>query len=120
VAILPGTAPHPGGLITVSLGGTPLATFIQEQPFYASKNVAVLTPIEKMTFFEKLYVCLCIRRNQFRYSAYGRVANRTLRELLIPSREDFPDWLYDPGIKSAMLSELESDVSKVFSAFDSN
>lgn len=46
-----------------------------------------------MTFAEKLWVCICIRHNRPRYSAFGREANRTLRELLIPDPANFPEWL---------------------------
>jgi hypothetical protein len=118
VAILPEMKPYPGGLITVSLGGTPLVSFVQERPFYASKNVAVLSPIEKMTFVEKFYVCLCISHNKYRYSAFGRAANRTLRELLIPSRDHFPEWLNDPSIKVSVQTAIERDVCKLFLTFD--
>jgi hypothetical protein len=85
--------PHPGGLITVALGGTKLlSSFVQESPFYTAQNVAILRPKASMSFAEKLFVCLCIRHNRFRYSAFGREANRTLKELQIPERTEFPKW----------------------------
>lgn len=86
--------PYPSGLITVALGGTKLlSSFIQEQPFYTAQNVAVLSPMFEMSFAEKLYMCLCIRHNRFRYSAFGREANRTLRTLLVPEPDEFPSWI---------------------------
>jgi hypothetical protein len=44
-------------------------------------------------------VALGIRKNRFRYSAFGREANRTLRTLSVPCVEEFPDWIkgYDPS-----------------------
>ncbi|HZV99684.1 MAG TPA: restriction endonuclease subunit S [Methylophilaceae bacterium] len=96
VALLDGIKPYEAGLITVSLGGTKLlSSFIQEGPFYTAQNVAVLKPKEPMTFAEKLYICLSIRHNRFRYSAFGREANRTLRYLLVPERNEFPAWVYE-------------------------
>lgn len=87
-------SPFPAGAITVSLGGTKLlSSFVQLEPFYTAQNVAVLKAKEEMTFAQKLYVCLCIRHNRFRYSAFGREANRTLRTLLVPAPEAFPDWV---------------------------
>ncbi len=96
VALVAGVPPYEAGNITVSLGGTKLlSSFVQPDRFYTGQNVAVLSPKAEMTFAEKLYVCLCIRHNRFRYSAFGREANRTLRTLPIPARSEFPEWLAD-------------------------
>lgn len=91
---LPGLLPYEAGLITVALGGSRLlSAFVQEAPFYTAQNVAVLRPKNLMTFQQKLYMCLAIRHNRFRYSAFGREANRTLRTLLVPDLTDFPSWI---------------------------
>lgn len=92
VAALEGVRPYEAGLITVALGGTLLSSFVQETPFYTAQNVAVLRPKTQMGFAEKVFMCLCIRHNRFRYSAFGREANRTLRELLVPEPAEFPNW----------------------------
>lgn len=82
-----GTPPLEAGLITVALGGSYLlSAFIQERPFYTAQNVAVLTPKADMSFTEKLFYCLCLERNRFRYSAFGREANRTLASIRVPER----------------------------------
>lgn len=89
-----GIAPYEAGLITVALGGTKLlCSFVQEHPFYTAQNVAVLRPKKAMSFAEKLFICISIRHNRFKYSAFGREANRTLRELLVPDLCDFPAWV---------------------------
>lgn len=94
VVVFPGAKIYPAGSITVALGGSKLlASFVQLEPFYTAQNVAVLTARDAMTLAEKVFVCLCIRHNRFRYSAFGREANRTLRTLPIPAREDFPAWV---------------------------
>ena len=93
VAPLEGVEPYEGGLITVALGGTKLlASFVQETPFYTAQNVAILRPKVPMSFAEKLFMCLCIRHNRFRYSAFGREANRTLGQLIVPGSTEFPSW----------------------------
>lgn len=87
----PSAEPYAAGLITVALGGSKLlSSFVQEDPFYTAQNVAVLLPRAAMDFKTKLYYCLCIRANRFRYSAFGREANRTLRTLAVPSLDDVP------------------------------
>lgn len=90
---LKNVAPYPAGLITVALGGSRLlSSYVQQLPFYTAQNVAVLTPRnEEMPLVERLYYAMCIRANAFRYSAFGREANRTLASLEVPSSA--PDWV---------------------------
>lgn len=96
VSPLSNIPPYEAGLITVALGGSKLlSSFVQEAPFYTAQNVAVLRPKAPMTFEQKLYMCLAIRRNRFRYSAFGREANRTLRTLMVPDLSEFPGWIAD-------------------------
>ena len=100
VAPVAGVQPYPAGLITVALGGTRLLTsFVQERPFYTAQNVDVLTPRGEMTFAEKVYACLCIRKNRFKYSAFGREANRTLHALRVPDPKELP-WIASSAVKS--------------------
>lgn len=77
--------PYPAGLITVNLGGAILSSFVQLSPFYTAQNIAVLTPLKPMSEIEKLYYCHAIYANKFRYGAFGREANRTLRTLQVPA-----------------------------------
>lgn len=86
--------PFEAGLITVSLGGTyVLSSFVQPEEFYTAQNVAILEPKIKLTLEEKLYYCCCIKQNRFRYSAFGREANRTLKDILVPDYSCVPDFV---------------------------
>lgn len=88
---LQGLDPYPEGLLTVALGGSRLlSTYVQQRPFYTAQNVAVLTPLSDMTIVERLYYAMCIRANAFRYSAFGREANRTLSTIKVP--DEVPSW----------------------------
>jgi hypothetical protein len=78
--------PFDAGEITVALGGSVLSTFIQQEKFYTGQNVKILTPKIEMTINEKLYYCLAIEQNKYRYTACGREANITLSTLLLPSK----------------------------------
>lgn len=105
VAPLDGVEPYEAGLITVALGGTKLlSSFVQETPFYTAQNVAILRPKKPMTFAEKLFMCLCIRHNRFRYSAFGREANRTLKDILVPEPSEFPSWGSGVGVAIKQLA----------------
>lgn len=81
-----GVAPFEAGLITVALGGSVLATFVQKNVFYTAQNVKVLSPKREMNLSEKLYYCMVIKANRYRYSAMGREANKTIQDILIPDR----------------------------------
>ncbi len=97
---LPAVPPYPAGLLTVALGGSRLlSTYVQQAPFYTAQNVAVLTPLDSsMSLNDRLYYAMCIRANSFRYSAFGREANRTLSSLIMP--DHVPSWVEQAAIPS--------------------
>ena len=67
-----------------------MAAFVQPRPFYTTYHVAILTPKRPMSIQEKLWWCLCIRANRFRFH-FGRQANRTIGSLLLPDK--VPKWV---------------------------
>ncbi len=88
-----GLQPYPAGHITVALGGASvLYSFVQQLPFYTAQNIAVLTPPADMPLDERIYYCLAIRANAWRYHGFGREANRSFKRILLPERRDTPDW----------------------------
>ena len=101
--------PYPSGLITVALGGSVLSSSIQEEPFYTAQNIAVLNPLKDMSFKEKLFYCMCIEKNRFRYSTFGREANRTLGEILVP--ENVPSWVESTPMLT--YGDLSAQLNKV-------
>jgi len=85
---IPNVTPNPANTISVAGGGTyVLASFMQSKPYYSGRDVFVLVPIVPMQEIEMIYYCMCISNNRYKYS-YGRQANRTLGDLLIPSIEE--------------------------------
>jgi len=94
VELINGKTPFDSGLITVTLGGSYLlSAFLQIRPFYTAQNVAVLRPKIKLTDEQKLFFCMCITSNRFKYSAFGREANRTIKNIVIPALSDMPEWV---------------------------
>lgn len=96
--------PQPAGVLTCAAGGSVLSTFVQVRPFYSGRDLYVLTPKKEMCLAEKLFYCMCIRANGYRYS-YGRQANRTLAELELPSR--VPAW-----VRSVKTTPPSTDVTE--------
>ena len=90
----PNVEPFEAGNLTVALGGSKvLSSFVQMHAFYTAQNVSVLKPKKALGFNQKVYYCVCIRHNRFRYSAFGREANRTIGDLRVPETIDIPDWV---------------------------
>lgn len=103
VKMIDGIEPLPAGVLTVAAGGSVLETFVQDSPFYSGRDLYWLRPKVQLTLEEKLYYCSCIRKNRHKYS-YGRQANRTLKNILIPSLDSVPEWVY--GATERIISVL--------------
>ena len=88
--------PFQAGCITVALGGSVLSAFVQQKPFYTAFHIMVLKPRSDMTLADKLYYCMCITANAYRYN-YGRQANKTLKNIELP--DDIPGWVRNIDIK---------------------
>jgi len=76
---------NPAHTLTVAVGGSVLSTFYQPLPFYTGFHVLVLEPKKEISVVEMLFYAKCISANKYKYN-YGRQANRTLKNILIPSQ----------------------------------
>jgi len=85
--------PFASGLITVALSGNGVCSaYVQPKPFYTAFHIMILEPKTEMSLIEKLYYCMCIKCNAYKYS-WGRQANKTLKEIELP--DVIPDWVYN-------------------------
>ena len=87
---VPNVKPLVAGLITVAAGGSVMSSFVQTKLFYSGRDVFYLKPINKMTLQEKLFYCMCLRANNYKFS-YGRQANQTIKDLELPDK--IPEWV---------------------------
>jgi len=92
VKLVDGLEPIEAGVLSVAGGGSVLETFLQPEPFYSGRDLYFLRPKLEMSVEQKLFFCMCIKANKFRYN-YGRQANKTLRDLLIPDITEVPKWV---------------------------
>ena len=106
-----GLEPYPAGVITVAFGGSILSSFVQQSPFYTGQNIGVLTPHKHMTLQEKIYYCICIKKNDFRYSTFGREANRTIKELKLPA--EVPKWVNDKKLIHIIQDKIVKAVESI-------
>jgi len=85
--------PNPPGELTVALSGQGgrLSTFLQARPYYTGFHVACLKPRIPMSSAMLLYYCACVYANRFRFG-FGRQANRTLGDILVPMPKSSEGW----------------------------
>jgi hypothetical protein len=79
--------PNPAHTLSVAGGGSVLSTFYQPLPYYSGRDIYVLIPKRKMKIVEMIFYANCIEVNKYKYN-YGRQANKTLKDILLPSNID--------------------------------
>ena len=106
VKLVPGIEPIPGGTLSVACGGSVMETFLQPSPYYSGRDLYYLTPRVKMSNEVLLYYAMCLKANKFKFS-YGRQANVSLPDLLIPCLDSIPDY-----VKTMSVSEYGKGLLK--------
>jgi len=102
------TIPFPGGLITVALSGNGVcSSFVQLKPFYTAFHVMVLKPKTALSLNEKLFFCMCIKANAYKYS-WGRQANKTLNDIELP--DNIPEWVCEMKINPVTTNKAKTQV----------
>lgn len=83
---------NPESTISVAVGGSVMESFLHKRPYYTGYHILVLHPKVKLTEKQLLYYCMCLKANKYRYN-YGRQANKTLKQIKIPSVNEIPSWV---------------------------
>ena len=116
VAPIDGVKPNPAHTLSIAVSGSVLSTFYHEYEYYSGRDVYIAKPKEPMTKEEMLYYAYIIEQNKYRYN-YGRGANRTFKNILVPKREEIPSYIKDiitPTIKNELINnnEIRFDTNK--------
>lgn len=81
VDLIDNIMPYKKGCLTVALGGSLGATFIQLEDFYTSQNVAVLEFDNEVTESAKLFIsCLIMNECKYRFYPFGRELNKHIKK----------------------------------------
>lgn len=107
VAPIEGIMPNPAHTLSIAVSGSVLSTFYHDYEYYSGRDVYVAKPKEPMTKEEMLYYAYIIEQNKYRYN-YGRGANRTFKDILVPKREEIPYYIKDiitPTIKKETINK---------------
>lgn len=104
--------PYPPGLITLALGGTIGACFVQPKKFYTSQNVIVLNPKQKLSFAVKTFISAIIWRvSDMYYDAFSNELNRHIKTdfvFWLPVTSDGqPDWAWMEQYMQQQLDKTE-------------
>jgi len=104
--------PNPKHTISVAGGGSVLSSFYQEEEYYSGRDIYYLKPITNLSKLEMLFYAFCLTKNKYKYN-YGRQANKTLKDILVPSKmpKSFEKLdiykLNTLNRKSALISKIE-------------
>lgn len=101
--------PNPANTLSIAVSGSVLSTFYHDYEYYSGRDVYIAQPKIELSKEEMLYYAYIIEQNKFRYN-YGRAANRTFRDIRIPSLKEIPGYLYSfSNTFSFIKSPLNSD-----------
>jgi hypothetical protein len=121
-----GVKPYPAGSLTIALGGSLGATFVQPKQFYTGQNVAVLADKKSseriLTIEEKLFVAMLIKKEcESRFVAFGRELNKHIKKdftIRLPALEDNSiDWIALHEVSNGVLKEVSVSTANVVSQF---
>jgi hypothetical protein len=117
VKIIEGVNPNPKNTISVACSGSVLATFFHPYEYYSGRDVYILSPKQSLSESEMLFYCTAIEKNKYKYN-YGRQANKTLKNIQVPSLDEIPKEVKNKkvaspfNIKSVISNKLNLNVSK--------
>lgn len=111
--------PYPAGDITIALGGSIGAAFVQDREFYTSQNVCVLhTDDPSITERAKWFVSASITASCGNYEAFTDELNRHIRTdfiIRLPvDKTSQPDWAY----MEEYMRKVEEKVKNVLNYFE--
>lgn len=109
--------PYPAGDITIALGGSIGAAFVQDREFYTSQNVCVLhTDDHSITERAKWFVSASITASCGNYEAFTDELNRHIRTdfiIRLPvDKTGQPDWAYMEEYMRKVEEKIENTLNQ--------
>lgn len=83
VKLIKGVTPNPAHTLSLAGGGSVLSCFYQNKPYYSGRDLFILSPKEHMSKEMMILYSHIISINAYKYN-YGRQANSTFKDLIIP------------------------------------
>lgn len=95
--------PNPAHTLSIAVSGSVLSTFYHDYEYYSGRDIYVAKPKKQLSKEQMLFYAYIIEKNKYRYN-YGRGANRTFKDLEIPSLDDLPKYVYTTKIKNDFIT----------------
>lgn len=103
--------PNPAHTISVAGSGSVLSCFYQRLPYYSGRDLYILIPKKEFSVAEMLFYANCLQMNKYKYN-YGRQANRTLKDILIPSKMPVKFNNIEKNVLSMIEDTIKNDLPK--------
>ena len=112
VAPIEGVKPNPANTLSIAVSGSVLSTFYHDYEYYSGRDVYIAEPKEPMTKNEMLYYAYIIEQNKYRYN-YGRGANRTFKDILVPTIDEIPNYIKQTKVPTIKNTSINNDKIKL-------
>ena len=117
-ALVSGVDPYPAGCLTLALGGSIGACFVQNRSFYTSQNVIVLKPADKISSAACQFAASVIHKeSDLHYQAFSNELNRHIKTdfaINLPATSSGePDWEYMSDYMTGVLRESSATVDEL-------
>lgn len=113
-----GITPNPPHTLSLAGGGSVLSCFYQDEPYYSGRDLFILSPKQEMTKEQMILYSYVISFNKYKYN-YGRQANKTFKDLLLPELSEIEDLISDNLTADFKINQA-SLISNNFSLDSSN
>lgn len=109
--------PNPSHTLSIAVSGSVLSTFYHDYEYYSGRDVYIAKPKIALTKEEMLYYCYVIEQNKYRYN-YGRGANKTFRDILVPSKSEIPHYVNQKNATATFDPKPLSQKKVIFNTND--
>lgn len=103
--------PNPAHTISVAGSGSVMSCFYQPMPYYSGRDLYILIPKKDMSVTEMLFYAYCLQLNKYKYN-YGRQANKTLKNIMIPSEMPIEFRDVNQNIKLLLEQTIDNELPR--------
>ena len=104
--------PNSGHTISVAGSGSVMSCFYQRLPYYSGRDLYILIPKQALSVIEMLFYAYCLQMNKYKYS-YGRQANRTLKNILVPSEMPSHFSQIEQNVLASIQKTINDELPKI-------
>jgi hypothetical protein len=96
--------PNPAHTLSIAGSGSVLSAFFHDYEYYSGRDVYIAKPKRHLTKEQLIYYAYVIEQNKYRYS-FGRQANRTMRDILVPDIDELPNYVNKISVSDYKFKE---------------